>query len=124
MEEKTTLNTIEVHLSRSYKQIMGCGGVLSLGLVPLMMWVSAMNWPRLLDDEGITLRSGKRLSWDMLTDIRRVTVVDAETGARVTGRLELVFGRITAKVVPHSLQEGQEVLSFLTRVLGQDLQAG
>lgn len=29
-------------------------------MLPVLMWY----WPRRMDDEGVTLRNGKRLRWD------------------------------------------------------------
>ncbi len=117
------MERLEVHLSRSYKFTLWLVGIFTLGVGALGMWLSARSWPRVLDPEGITLRSGARVAWNQLTDVRRVTVVD-ELGRKVTGRLELVFGETKVKIVPQSLAEGQAVLDYLGQLLGEEVAPG
>jgi len=118
------MGKLEVSLSGSYKFVMCLVGLCTFGLGAVVMWLSARSWPRVLDAEGITLRSGRRMAWDDLTDVRKVTVVDPNRGRRVTGRLDLVFGRKKARVVPQSLRQGPEVMAFLTDALGQQVSTG
>ncbi|MFQ5400285.1 MAG: hypothetical protein ACE5E7_11890 [Anaerolineae bacterium] len=87
------------------------------------MWLATMSWPRILDQDGITLRNGRRVRWEALTEVRPITVVDAR-GRRVTGRLELVFGKVKVKIVPQSLAEGQAVLQYVSQILGEDVFTG
>ena len=117
------MDRIEVHLSGAYKSLMWLLAFTSLGVGTLALWLSARSWPKVVDGEGITVRNGKRVRWSDLSDSRLVTVVD-DRGRRVTGRLELIFGKTKVKVVPHSLAEGQEVMDFLRRVAGGPLATG
>ena len=117
------MERLEVHLSGSYRATLWLVGVFTLGIGALAMWLSARSWPGVLDQEGITLRSGKRVEWDQLTDVRRVTVVN-DRGRRVTGRLELVFGKTKVKIVPQSLAEGHAVLEYVSQILGQEAVPG
>jgi hypothetical protein len=111
------LERIEVHLSDPYKSLMWLLAFTSLGIGTLALWLTARSWPRVVDDEGMTLRSGKRVRWSEMTDTRLFTVVD-DRGRRVTGRLELYFGKTKVKVVPHSIAEGPEVMAYIDRMAG------
>ena len=117
------MDRLEVHLSPGYRRIMVFTGILTLGISALWMWLTARSWPRVLDGEGIVLRNGRRVRWEDLTEVRRVTAVD-DLGRRVTGRLDLIFGKTRVPIVPHSLAEGEEVLAFLSRILGREVQPG
>ncbi|MBI5723113.1 MAG: hypothetical protein HZA50_04080 [Planctomycetes bacterium] len=98
-------------------------GLMTLGIGALGMWLSTKRWPRLLDQEGATLRNGKRLLWKDVTEIIPVTVVDPR-GRRITGRLDIKFGKDKLKIVPQSLAEGQAVMDFIAAVLKTDLATG
>ena len=117
------MERLDVHLSRSYKSLLWLVGVFTLGIGALAMWLAARSWPRVIDQEGITLRSGRRLKWSELSEVRRVRAVDSY-GRRVTGSLELIFGKAKAKIVPQSLAEGREVLAYLSRLLGEEIAPG
>lgn len=113
----------KVHYSGSYKVILWLVGFFTLGIGPLAMWLSTRSWPKELDGEGMTLRNGRRVRWDELTDIRRVTVVN-NMGRRITGRLDLIFGKTKVQIVPQSLEEGPAIMSYLSGVVGQELASG
>jgi hypothetical protein len=110
---------LKVHLSSSYKLLMRLAGLVTFGVGALLLWLSTMSWPRLIDSDGITLRSGRRLHWGKLTEQRFVRFEDPRSAEGSTGRLELLFGRATVRIVPRSLAEGSAVLGFLTQVLGE-----
>ncbi len=114
---------MEIHLSKSYKFILWLVGICTLGVGALLMWLSTRTWPGVIDQEGITLRNGKRVEWKQLSDVQRVTVVDS-LGRRVTGRLELVFGKTKVKIVPQSLAEGQAALDYVSQILGGEVAPG
>lgn len=80
---------IDVSLTRFYKVTMGCGGLMSLGVVPLAMWFGSRKFPRTLDAEGVTLRNGQRLKWSELTPIKMVT----QRGGVLGWKLEAQDGR-------------------------------
>ncbi|MHB0876686.1 MAG: hypothetical protein ACYC5O_11660 [Anaerolineae bacterium] len=117
------MERIEVHLSGPYKSLMWLLAFTTLGVGTLALWLSARIWPKVMDAEGITLRNGKRVNWAEMTDSRLVTVVD-DRGRRVTGRLELIFGKTKVKVVPHSLEEGAEVMAFISKIAGGPVTTG
>ena len=43
-------------------------GVISAGILTIMLLVQLRSWPRRLDQEGMTLRDGTFLPWNELTD--------------------------------------------------------
>ena len=76
------------------------------------MYLTTRSWPKLVDDQGIVLRNGKRLNWGEFVNKREVEVVD-QLGRHVTSRLELIFGKNKAKIVPQSLADGYKVLELI-----------
>lgn len=117
------MDKLEVHLSGSYKFVLWLCGLMTLGIGAFGMWLCTKRWPRLLDQEGATLRNGKRLLWKDVTEIIPVTVVNPR-GQRVTGRLDIKFGKEIMKVVPQSLAEGQTAMGFIAAVLKTDVATG
>ena len=117
------MSPIDVSLAPGFKMIRMILTVCTLGVGWFIMTLSARSWPRRVDDAGMTLRSGKQVSWDDLSDVRRVMVVD-QLGRRVTGRLELIFGKTTAKIVPQSLIPGHQVMAAISERLGFEATTG
>ncbi len=115
---------MNVHISGSYKMITWMIGFFTLGIGAIGMWWSTRCWPQHLDAQGMTLRNGKRVAWSELTDIKRVTVVNQHGGGRITGRLQLHFGKIVARIVPQSLAEGHAVIDYISQCIGQEVDAG
>lgn len=48
--------------------------IVTLGLFPLLVRGAEGHFPRTVDDEGITTRSGKRYAWSDFTRVERVKV--------------------------------------------------
>jgi len=117
------MKKIDVHLSRSFISIMIIGGLFSFGVAAIGMWFSSRCWPSVVDEEGITMRNKKKVYWKDITSIQPVRVVSS-SGTRMTGRLDLIFGKTTVKIVPHSIKEGQEVMNFISHILGVEVETG
>ena len=93
----------------------------AVGLTPLVIWLlSVKHYPRSLDPEGVTLKSGQRLPWKDLTQKRRL-VVQTRSGRKTVTGVGLVFGKTQVKIAPRVLVDGARVLPYLSRVLGEDL---
>jgi hypothetical protein len=76
--------------------------VISLGVFYLAVWLpSVSRYPRILDEEGMTLRNGTRLSWSKLTEVI----------SRPAGVLWLQFGKERAIIAPSSIDRADEVLA-------------
>ena len=95
-------------------------GLMSLGFVPLVMWFLAVrHYPKSLDSEGITLKSGERLLWKDLTGTSKL-VFKASSGSKYLTGLGLKFGKKQVNIAPRVLAEGPQVFPFIGRILGQD----
>lgn len=109
---------MEVRLTGFYKLTMGCGGLMSFGVVPLAMWFASRRFPRSLDAEGATLRNGQRLLWAELTPVKLV----ARGGAVLGWQFETQDGR-HAKFPYASLADSGDVCQFaLDRIAAARLQ--
>jgi len=115
---------VDVRLSAGYFVAMAFLSVMwGLGLV-LHFLVNNRVFPRVLDADGVTTRSGRRHRWADLEDWERNRMVVGAGGPRLTGNLTLLFA--TGKVVIGSFPVGNldEVLSFLGRKLGGPVATG
>lgn len=117
------MKKIDVSLAGWFVSLMIGGGLFSFGIITAAMWVSSRNWPSVVDEEGITTRNKKRVYWKDLTAVQPVKVV-SPSGRRITGRLELLFGKTSVRIVPHSIKEGQDVMNFISHILGVDVETG
>ncbi len=114
---------MDIHINGFFKTTMAFATIFTLGLGGLLMWLQTRVWPARIDSAGVTLRNGKHVAWSELTDTHAVTVVNPR-GNRITGRLELVFGKTKVKIVPQSLKEGQSVIVYINEILGTTLETG
>lgn len=114
------MNRLDLHLTTMFKVLLVLLGFASCGLTPLVMWlVSVRHYPKAFDAEGLTLRSGQKLPWKAVTGVKRLLVQHGSTQS-VAG-VGLTFGSTQVKIAPRVLAEGNQVLPYLSRVLGQDL---
>jgi hypothetical protein len=67
---------IEVRASTIFNATLIIGGLLSCGLVGVMLLVVSRNMPRRMDARGLRLRNGKRFGWADLTLKKRVAAND------------------------------------------------
>jgi len=93
-------------------------GILSFGLVPLMIsMITKSRWVKVLDREGITLRNGRRLKWADLSHVERAVV---EGGMLTVRPIQLYFGadrKQVAQIVPRAYRNRREILEFLGEVV-------
>lgn len=102
---------IDVKLTSFFWTTFGCGGLMTCGLVAVILWVQARRFPRRMDAAGVETRAGKRYPWAGLEVTRWV---NARTGA-VLG-YDLVApdaGRI--KLAAASLQGGWDTVNYALR---------
>ncbi len=117
------MESIEVRTNRGFKLLMLGLGLISLGFLPLLMWwMSTRKYPRRIDTDGVTLRSGERLNWANLTGVHR-TLVKVPGGGRYVAVIDLRFGKRLAKVALATLADRSRVLAFINHVLRRDLLA-
>jgi hypothetical protein len=111
---------LDLHLTTTLKVLMVLLGFASCGFTPLVMWlVSVRHYPSAFDAEGLTQRSGQKLPWKSVTGVKKLVVRHGSTKS-VVG-VSLSFGNTRVKIAPRVLAEGNQVLPYLSRVLGQDL---
>lgn len=112
------MDRLELHFNRRFKIMMVLLGLVSFGFLPLLLWfAAARHYPRALDAEGVTLRSGERLPWRDLTG-RHTTVARLGGGRSAVTVVDLRFGRRTAKISVPMLAEGAQAVAYLDRLLG------
>jgi hypothetical protein len=115
------MDRLDLHLKGTFVVLMIALGLMSCGMVPLLMWfMSIRHYPKALDPEGVTLKDGRRLPWKDVTAKRRL-VLRTRSGRHVVTGVGLSFGKTNVNIAPRVLAEGPEVLPFLSRVLGEDL---
>jgi hypothetical protein len=93
------------------KPALGLLGI-AIALAPsAMLWRRRATWVARLDDEGVTLRNGRRLSW---SELEQVTDVHARRGAAEWhSHFELRFKRGRARVFDRMLANGDEVVGAI-----------
>jgi hypothetical protein len=118
------MDRMDLHLSRGFTIIMVVAGLFTCGMVPLILWVFTIkDYPKSLDTEGITLKSGERLLWKDLTQKRKQVSILSNDRRIVTG-VSLHFGKKHVKIAPQVLAEGYDSLRFISGILGEDLTVG
>jgi len=111
-----------IDLGPGFKMALWLLGLFTCGVGALALWLTARSWPRTMDDDGITLRSGKRVLWRDCTRVVQVTAMG--DGTRISGRAELEFGKVKVPLVPQSVLQGQAMLDFASRRVGTLVQSG
>ena len=116
------MNRLDLHLKPSFIAMMVILGCMSFGFVPLVIWLmAARHYPKALDSDGITLRTGEKLLWRDLTEKKRMIVENGRS--RYVAGVGLKFGKKNVQIAPAWLAEGPQVLPYVSRVLGEDLTA-
>ena len=111
-------HVVKVHLSIGFWIIATLVALGTFGVMAIFFFWITRSWVGSLDDEGLTLRNGKRFLWKDLISVHAVTVRHP-TGIRLTGRVELSFytGK-PIRIVPFSTGNSEEVLAFLSAKAG------
>jgi len=97
----------EIRVSVGYWIIAITLGIVTLGIVPLVMILSRRNWPKIVDDDGLTLGDGTRIPWKACTHV-----------AKVPGTTQLVFGGTTVPFPTFSIRRGKQILGEIRQRLG------
>jgi hypothetical protein len=97
----------EIRVSVGFWIIAVVLGALTFGIVPLVMILSRKSWPKLVDDDGLTLGDGTRIPWKACTHV-----------AKVAGATQLVFGGTTVSFPTFSIRRGKQILGEIRRRLG------
>ena len=97
----------EIHVSIGFWAVAVTLGLVTAGIVPLVMILSRKNWPKLLDDDGLTLGDGTRIPWSACTHVQKVA-----------GRTDLIFGGTTVPFQTWSIRHGKRILGEIRKRLG------
>ena len=113
------VDRLDLHLKGGFIVLLVLLGLMSCGFTPLIMWLVALkNYPKGLDDQGVTLRNGQRVPWSALTAKKKVIL--SKGGRKSVASVVLTFGNTKVNIAPRVLVEETRVLPFLSRVLRED----
>jgi len=96
-------------------------GVLTLGVGPLLVWMQQRNWPRRVDEGGITTRSGKHVPWQSFTHMT-YSRTRIQAGYEVE-RYDLYGPKIHVIVPTERLVDGPQVVETIFRYLPERVKA-
>jgi hypothetical protein len=95
---------INVDLKPAFKTTSIFLSIISIGVYFIGVWLQVVSkYPRVVDEEGITLRNGSRLSWSKLTKVV----------SRPAGVLWLQFGNERAIIAPSAIDHADEVTAMV-----------
>jgi hypothetical protein len=98
---------------------------LACGLGLIIHFCNNRTFPKVLDDEGITTRSGKKYLWSNLVDWERHRLVlNSSFGPRITGNVTLIFTGGEVRIGSFPIANLNEVQAFLSRKFSQDVRPG
>ena len=79
----------------------------SLRLSSLVMILSRKSWPKIVDNDGLTLGDGTRIPWSACTHVQKQS-----------GRTDLIFGGTTVPFSTFSIRNGRLILAEIRKRLG------
>ncbi len=77
----------------------------------MAIWLTMRGWPAEMDEQGMTLRNGTRVSWSEFTRIRKINVI--MDGRQVSERYDLRSPRGKVSIVPSRLDQGEDVARYV-----------
>ena len=97
-------------------------GVFTLGVAPLAGWINQRQWPKSVDEQGLTTRAGTRIAWDEFTKITKVITRIGQTST-TTEHYELRGSKGKVVVAPYRLENGEQVFDYIWRRLPERVKA-
>lgn len=98
------------------KSVPGCMNillaVLTLGVYPLAAWLTARNWPKSVDEQGLVTRGGNKIPWNGFTKVSRVITKVAGTGPGME-HFELTHAKGRVVVAPYRLENGKQAFDYI-----------
>ena len=89
-------------------------GVMTLGVAPLMGWLTERKWPKSVDEQGLVTRGGTRVAWNGFT---KVTKVITNVGGGQTEHYEMAYPQGKVVVAAYRLVDGQQILNYILQRL-------
>jgi hypothetical protein len=109
------------------KPLGGCVSIilaiLTLGIAPLAIWISERGWPKLVDEQGLVTRGGKRIAWAEFTRASRVLTQVTRGSSSTVEYYELFSPRGKVVVVAYRLENGQQVFDYIWQHLPEQAKA-
>ena len=99
-------------------------GFLTLGVAPLAIWISERNWPKSVDEQGLTTRGGKQIAWSEFTKVTRILTQVTRGSSSTVERFELQSSKGKVVVVAYRLVDGEQVLDYIWRHLPEQAKQG
>jgi hypothetical protein len=97
------------------------GCVLSLGLLPVIIFFSARSTPKSLTNDAMILSNGKSIRWNEFTSARITNVnfkgSSSSKGTYLGTRYELKYPNGSVKFGTQRLENGVEVVNFINQHL-------
>ncbi len=87
-------------------------GVVTLGVAPLLGWLNERNWPKKVDEQGLTTRAGTQIRWSEFTRATKVITRIGQTSA-TTEHFELRWPKGRVVVAPYRLEDGAKVMEYV-----------
>ncbi len=106
------MNSLEAHVEQSYYTRVALIGVLTVGIGAVLMLLSQLSWAKTFDNSGVTRRDGKQFPWSGLKNVRYIHV------RGVLNHVELVFNNGKAMVFPLMLENGGDVMRYISGLPG------
>jgi hypothetical protein len=85
-------------------------GVFTLGIAPLAIKMKERSWPKIVDEQGLETRGGKRIAWNEFTKFEKVVT---NVQGTVTTRYDLHSPQGLVSLVIYRLEDGQKVLDYV-----------
>ncbi len=95
--------------------------VLTLGVFPLAYFIQTRSWPKLVDEEGLVTKGGKRIAWNEFTKITKVVTRVTRGSSSSVEHYELRSPKGKVIVAVYRLVDGQQVFDYITRHLPPQL---
>ena len=108
--DPSAIAPLTVQTSTVFKGTMLVGGLLTCGLVGVMLWVVSRNMPKTLDGLGLRLRNRRRYAWKDLTLRKRVASHDP---AVVMGYDLLTQDGRGIRLAAGAFEDGETVVQYV-----------
>jgi|GEM_PF-3555312 len=97
-----------------YVKLGGCMGfflgVMTVGVAPLMIWLTMRKWPVYADNAGVVLKNGTHIPW---TRIQRFVHVTTNVSGTVVHKFTFELDKGKWELPCERLKEPQKVLDFI-----------
>ncbi len=94
-------------------------GVLTLGLMPLFLWLNSRHWPKHVDEKGLVTYNDTQVDWNAFTKITKV--ITRQGSATLSEHYELKYPKGKVVVAPYRLENGDQVMDYIWQHLPEQV---